>query len=258
MEYNETWDLNSIPDEVLFREAGRRRRARSSGRLGKVSCSCGTCAVCLQREYRRARRQSGKDLPDALVANVGPIGPTPKPKKSASVKSIETAGFSVRREKQSDDNSAVNHAETSQFSSVFGIGHSTTNWPEFAATLKAHDVQVLIDVRSYPQSRFAPQFNRNALQASLSGIGIEYRHVPALGGKAPLPIAEQVAVLESLSPTFRTKIACLMCSEKKFMECHRHYTLAPLVTDLGFKFFEIQPDGSLVEDIGPAPQLFGR
>ena len=43
---------------------------------------------------------------------------------------------------------------------VFTVGHSTRSGEEFREILKAHGVQVLIDVRTFPGSRRYPQVNR--------------------------------------------------------------------------------------------------
>lgn len=66
---------------------------------------------------------------------------------------------------------------------VWTVGHSTRGGEEFGHILLAHGIQVLVDVRSFPGSRRYPQFNRDALAASLKEIGIEYKHEPRLGGR---------------------------------------------------------------------------
>jgi uncharacterized protein (DUF488 family) len=66
---------------------------------------------------------------------------------------------------------------------VFTIGHSTRTIDEFLAMLKAHGIACLVDVRSIPKSRRVPQFNSDALAASLEQHGIEYVHLKSLGGR---------------------------------------------------------------------------
>lgn len=63
------------------------------------------------------------------------------------------------------------------------IGHSTRSIEEFIALLQAHGIRVLADVRSIPYSRRNPQFSTAALRESLREAGLEYRHLPALGGR---------------------------------------------------------------------------
>ena len=62
------------------------------------------------------------------------------------------------------------------------VGHSTRPIDEFLALLVAHGVTQLVDVRTVPRSRHNPQFNGDALAASLEGAGIGYVHAPGLGG----------------------------------------------------------------------------
>ena len=62
------------------------------------------------------------------------------------------------------------------------IGHSSRPIEEFLRMLTAHGVEVLVDVRKMPYSRKNPQFGREALAAALAASGIEYRHMPGLGG----------------------------------------------------------------------------
>jgi uncharacterized protein (DUF488 family) len=66
---------------------------------------------------------------------------------------------------------------------VWTVGHSTRSGEEFGQILCVHEIQVLVDVRSFPGSRRYPQFNREALSESLAKLGIEYKHAPRLGGR---------------------------------------------------------------------------
>ena len=66
---------------------------------------------------------------------------------------------------------------------VFTVGHSTRTIEEFVHLLKAHGIQHVIDVRSFPRSRHNPQFARNQLSPALHRFGIHYSHMPGLGGR---------------------------------------------------------------------------
>jgi uncharacterized protein (DUF488 family) len=66
---------------------------------------------------------------------------------------------------------------------VFTVGHSTRTIEEFVHLLMAHAIQHVADVRSIPRSRHNPQFNRDQLPAALQLFGIEYSHMPGLGGR---------------------------------------------------------------------------
>jgi uncharacterized protein (DUF488 family) len=65
---------------------------------------------------------------------------------------------------------------------VLTIGHSNRPLAEFLEMLRAHGVDLLVDVRAVPRSRHNPQFNRETLPDSLAAQGIEYLHMPGLGG----------------------------------------------------------------------------
>ena len=65
---------------------------------------------------------------------------------------------------------------------IFTAGHSTLPIDSFIALLKAYGIEQVGDVRTVPKSRFNPQFNADALAASLAVHGIGYIPMPALGG----------------------------------------------------------------------------
>jgi len=65
---------------------------------------------------------------------------------------------------------------------IFTIGHSTRPVDVFIRLLKAHGVQRVVDVRTIPQSRHNPQFNRAHLSPALHRARMHYTHMPGLGG----------------------------------------------------------------------------
>jgi len=65
---------------------------------------------------------------------------------------------------------------------VLTIGHSTRPLPAFLELLKAHRVELLVDVRTVPRSRHNPQFNRDRLPDDLARAEISYVHMSGLGG----------------------------------------------------------------------------
>lgn len=65
---------------------------------------------------------------------------------------------------------------------IFTIGHSTRPIDEFIGLLRANGIQQLIDIRTIPKSRHNPQFNSDALAASLRAAHILYIHMSDLGG----------------------------------------------------------------------------
>jgi uncharacterized protein (DUF488 family) len=70
---------------------------------------------------------------------------------------------------------------TSQ-SPIFAIGHSTRPIQEFVLILRAHSITTLVDIRTIPKSRHNPQFDGDALRASMAEDGIRYLQMKDLGG----------------------------------------------------------------------------
>ena len=125
---------------------------------------------------------------------------------------------------------------------VLTVGHSTRPIEEFLSILKAHGVERLLDVRTVPKSRYNPQFETGALAASLQGAGIEYRHMPGLGGLRHarkdstntgwrndsfrgyadyMQTPEFERNLEALIESAKEKRTVVMCAEAVPWRCHR-------------------------------------
>jgi uncharacterized protein (DUF488 family) len=122
------------------------------------------------------------------------------------------------------------------------IGHSTRTIEDFLAMLAAHGVQRLVDVRTIPKSRRVPQFNSDALAASLREQGIDYLHLKSLGGLRHakkdsvnlgwrnasfrgyadyMATDEFRSALSRLLALAREKRTAIMCAEAVPWRCHR-------------------------------------
>lgn len=125
---------------------------------------------------------------------------------------------------------------------VLTVGHSTRPIEAFVELLLAHGVTQLVDVRTVPRSRHNPQFNGDALPASLANAGIGYAHAPGLGGfRHALPespnagwrnlsfrgyadymqTADFAADLAGVIELSRSDRIALMCAEAVPWRCHR-------------------------------------
>ena len=125
---------------------------------------------------------------------------------------------------------------------IHTIGHSTRTIHIFTDLLRAHAVELVIDVRRWPASKRNPQFHREALANSLRESGIEYLWRGDLGGfRKPAPdsinTAWQVGAFRAyadfmLTPEFAdivheieelagVKRATFMCAEAVPWQCHR-------------------------------------
>jgi uncharacterized protein (DUF488 family) len=125
---------------------------------------------------------------------------------------------------------------------IWTVGHSTRDGEELGQILKSHEIEVLIDVRTFPGSRRYPQFNKAELAGSLSKIRIDYKHEPRLGGRrTPRPDSHNTAwrnaqfrgyadhmeteefqngVRELLELSANARVA-VMCAEAVWWRCHR-------------------------------------
>jgi len=123
---------------------------------------------------------------------------------------------------------------------AFTIGHSNHTIGDFIALLRAHKIEALADVRSFPGSRRNPQFNQPDLKQSLNDAGISYHHIVSLGGKRESPPRAdthgtrpfsayieysktkqfQISLSELEDLTEGRRVA-IMCAEALWTNCHR-------------------------------------
>jgi uncharacterized protein (DUF488 family) len=128
---------------------------------------------------------------------------------------------------------------------IYTIGHSTRSAEELIAMLRDAEVDLLVDIRTVPRSRFNPQFNVDVLPQTLAAAGIGHRHMPALGGLRHRPkgappspnglwrneafqayadyalTAPFRAALEELRALVRHHRCAIMCAEAVWWRCHR-------------------------------------
>jgi uncharacterized protein (DUF488 family) len=150
---------------------------------------------------------------------------------------------------------------------VFTIGHSTHAIEEFIGWLRQAAVISLVDVRSIPRSRTNPQFNTDALCASLAVAGMSYAHLTALGGRrhrrggtpSPNRLWRNQAFRNyadyAATPAFRAGLAQLtalasrdrcavMCAEALWWRCHRRIIADYLLAD-GIEVAHIMGPGKI-------------
>ena len=125
---------------------------------------------------------------------------------------------------------------------VFTVGHSTLPIERFVALLASYGIECLADVRTVPRSRHNPQFNADALAASLGAAAIQYVPMLALGGlRRPNKNSINAGwrntsfrgyadymqtdafreALEALIGLSRDKRVAIMCAEAVPWRCHR-------------------------------------
>jgi uncharacterized protein (DUF488 family) len=150
-------------------------------------------------------------------------------------------------------------------SSFFTIGHSNHDFPVWLALLRQHGVEVVVDTRSSPYSKYVPQFDRELMQRSLEEAGIRYLFLGAeLGGRPANPayydakgrvlysqlrndasFQAAIARLESGMERFRV---ALVCGEEDPAHCHRRLLIGRVLTKRGHTMQHIRGDGRLESD----------
>ena len=69
---------------------------------------------------------------------------------------------------------------------IYTIGHSIYKIEEFGELLKQNQINTIVDVRSTPYSKFAPQYNSSELKRLLGTKGIYYLFMgKELGARQP-------------------------------------------------------------------------
>src|ERR1039458_7960043 len=67
---------------------------------------------------------------------------------------------------------------------VWTVGHSNHEFDAFSHLVLGQRIEFLVDVRSFPYSRFAPHFNRDELEAAMTERGVRYLFLgEELGGR---------------------------------------------------------------------------
>ena len=169
---------------------------------------------------------------------------------------------------------------------VFTIGHSSHPPEWLAALLRQHGIQVLVDTRSAPYSRYSPQFDREALRELAAADGVKYLYLGDVVGGRPRDKdcydaegrvlygrvavqAEFVQVVERLERGADEFRVALLCSEEDPAHCHRRLLISRVLLTRGAKIQHIRGDGSLQSEdalaaqsgkalIEPQPALFGE
>lgn len=146
---------------------------------------------------------------------------------------------------------------------IYTVGHSNIEFEKFLSLLNG--IEVLVDVRSAPFSKFVPQFNINNIKKELERVGIEYVFLEdeyignVLGGRPRDEecyengevvyedimkkgwFKEGISALINLANKKQTVI---MCSEEDPYKCHRHHLIAQNLLRKGVKVFHVRGDGS--------------
>ena len=139
---------------------------------------------------------------------------------------------------------------------IFTIGYGGRAIGEFLELLAAFRIELLIDIRSHPTSRFQLDYRKNLLKSHIEGAGLGYLYLgDRLGGKprdeslyvdgrvdyaklGKLP-AYQEGIAKLLGLRDEGRRIALMCAEKKPEACHRSRLVGETLAAMGIPVLHI-------------------
>jgi hypothetical protein len=163
-------------------------------------------------------------------------------------------------------------APSSSCLTIYTIGHSNVPANKIVTLLKQYGIQVLVDVRSSPYSKYVPQFNREMFQSVLERDGLDYRFAGEyLGGRPKDPacykngqipnghadflhLVDYPAVMtmdwyqkgiQRLLEIAADKPTVIMCSEEDPARCHRQHLISQTLLARGVEVLHIRLYGRL-------------
>jgi uncharacterized protein (DUF488 family) len=155
---------------------------------------------------------------------------------------------------------------------VVTIGHSNHTVEHFLGLLKAHAVQVVVDTRSQPYSKYATQFDHEALKVTLQDAGIRYLFLGReLGGRPEGDefydgeghvLYDRVAAtslfqegLTRLERGIREYKVAVLCAEENPAACHRRLLVSRVLIDHGIQVKHIRGDGRVQSEEDVAAEV---
>lgn len=130
------------------------------------------------------------------------------------------------------------------------------------ALLNDNRIEVLADVRSYPHSKYSPQFDRASLERAAKDQGIKYLFLgDELGGRPPgdefydaqghVLYAKVARVdffrngIERLKQGAQNYRVAIMCSEENPTDCHRRLLVGRVLTGESVNILHIRGSGQV-------------
>jgi len=143
---------------------------------------------------------------------------------------------------------------------IHTLGHSRHSIEHFIDVAKKHGIELIVDVRGQPVSRFNPHFNRERFRVALEAAGIAYAwRGEALSGRPKSrefygpdgevlwdKLRDWPALHEGLDEVMRLAGGAplaLVCAEEDPLHCHRRFLLTPPLERLGANIIHIRGDG---------------
>ena len=154
---------------------------------------------------------------------------------------------------------------TASTSRILTVGHSNHSFAHFLELLDLHGIQVVVDVRSAPYSKYAKHFDYEHLKTVLEDSPVRYLYLGReLGGRPKQDefydqrghvLYDRVAV----SPLFQEGMARLergirqynvavLCAEENPAACHRRLLVGRMLLSRAIQVEHIRGDGRIQTD----------
>jgi uncharacterized protein (DUF488 family) len=143
---------------------------------------------------------------------------------------------------------------------IWTIGHSNHSQEAFLALLARHRIDLVVDVRSSPYSRYASQFNREVIGPALESQSIRYLFLgDLLGGRVEDRefydeegrvlygrLAESTGFrrgIERVLTVMGRSRTAILCGEEDPANCHRRLLVGRVLEERGIHVMHIRGDG---------------
>ena len=147
---------------------------------------------------------------------------------------------------------------------ILTVGHSNMALREFVDLVAGKGVDILVDTRSNPYSRWVPHFARESLRDAAREAPFEYRYMgDSLGGKPSNrkfhrrdgtidyeAIAREpfyLAGIDRVLDLAKERAVCLLCTEEDPIHCHRRLLVGETLREQGATLQHLRKRG-LFED----------
>ena len=146
---------------------------------------------------------------------------------------------------------------------IYTVGHSNMTEEEFINLLKKHEINCIVDVRSFPKSKYVTHFNRENISKYLKKNNIIYIYMgKELGARRDSPILYDDDGILDFEKVKRTNLflngieriksglkkgyqIALMCSEKYPQDCHRSLLIGKYLKDNDFNVKHIDENAEI-------------
>lgn len=150
--------------------------------------------------------------------------------------------------------------------SLYTIGHSIYEIGDFIKLLRQNSINTIVDVRSAPYSKFAPQYNMESLKQKLKQNAISYifmgdvlgaryedKNLLFFDGKVDFKKVQETkkfqnGILRLEHGIIKGYNISLMCSEKEAFDCHRFGLISEYLSKNNFKISHIYPNKVLSQE----------